>query len=293
MIKYLLKAIRKAVEKGFSMLGAVWTVMEVVGWCFPEWWFVAFYNENSFIVILPGILSALYTLYVELRCKIECEIRAKKVVICVGNLLNKKDGTVVIGINQELETNKDKVAENSIHWQMIQKYGQDKMDAVFKVEREKRGKKCFFKARLDGRDYLFLCMSALKDGVASTNLQMLHTAVRDIFVKAEATPIRNHRIYFPVLGTGAGGLRIAHGEGSNDKTEAVKRIIKWFFDFELHAADAVQNRIDEIKIVVYWKDIRKIKWEELNLWLKRYKDYCIDCNEYKDSLDVAAEKETI
>lgn len=78
-------------------------------------------------------------------------------------------------------------------------------------------------------------------------------------------------MYFPVLGTEAGGLRPS-------KQDVIKLIIDSYLNFQKNSKEESISKIKIMKVVVYWKDIFEINWIELKQWLENQKNYCSNCS---------------
>ncbi len=64
--------------------------------------------------------------------RVTCTIGETKITIKSGNIIRKKDGSIVVGINNQMKTYQKDLAENSIHWQLVKKYGENDFKELFR-----------------------------------------------------------------------------------------------------------------------------------------------------------------
>lgn len=274
MGKLLLLIFKDIVVAGFSAIGIMWTFMEIMESYFPNSRIVTNNKDNILILVIPALLSIvckfIYIFKFELQAK--SKIKDFKIVVKFGNILNCKDGVIIIGVNNQLSTEKDKIAKGSIHRQMVDKYGQDKMIQVFRDGKQKiKGNVKYFQEEISGKDFLFLPMSDINNsGAVSTKTSTVRIALDNLFVNQESLIAPNNKIYIPIIGTGAGGLHPS-------KQDVVKIIIESFLSFQKGSDEEISSKIKTVNIVVYWKDVFQIDWIELSKWLENQKDYCWNC----------------
>ncbi len=266
MRKFLLKALLLAVKNGFSAVGACWAFLEIFDYYYPE--IVGPIKDNIWVMIFAFAVIAFATFLHCIWVKVVCTIGNTKIVIKPGNIIRKKDGCIVVGINSQKETHEENLAENSIHRQLVKKYGEDVFldlfaNAVFIQE-------VFFKGQIRNKHFIFLCMSDVDNGIACTTKQKLQCALKTLFNNQTMFDVFKRKIYFPVLGTGGSGIGLS-------KQDTIKLIKNAFLDCQCKKADERIERIDVLNIIVHWRDINQIDWAELNTWLQMRKNYCMDC----------------
>lgn len=274
MGKLLLLRFKNIVVAGFGTIGAMWTLMEIMKNYFPNSYTVTNNKDNILILVIPALFSMvckfIYILKFELRIK--SKIKDFKIVVKFGNILNCKDGVIIVGVNNQLSTEKDKIAKGSIHRQMVDKYGQDKMLQIFIEGKQKNENNMkYFQKEISGKDFVFLPMSDIDDsGAVSTKTSTVKIALDNLFVNQKNLIVPNNNILIPIIGTGAGGLQPS-------KQDVIKIIIDSFLSFQKRSDEEVSSKIKTMNVVVYWKDIFEIDWVELSKWLDSQKGYCWDC----------------
>lgn len=266
MRSIFLKALLSSVRNGFSAVGACWTFFEITDHYIPK--VGQLLKGNIGIMIFVFAVSASATFLRGVWVSVTCTIGETKITIKPGNIIRKKDGSIVVGINNQRKTGLKELAENSIHWQLVKKYGENKFKELFRKANVIQ--KVLFKETIDNKHFIFLCMSDVENGIARTTKQQLEGALKILFENQDQFDVFNKRIYFPILGTGGGGIGLS-------KQDTIKLEISLFLDhLRKKTAESIE-RIDELNIIVYWKDINQIDWEELETWLEMYKSYCMDC----------------
>lgn len=268
-----IKALGSAARNAFSAIGVFWTGMEIWEHYFPD--SAEPVSGNVWIMIGIALATASITFVKKMKPKVVHTIYGKKIVVKPGNIIREKDGAIVVGVNNQMETRMESLAENSIHQQLVRKYGQRKFDRIFSQEKSAaEGSYPFFGGAIGKKRFVFLRMSDVEEGVASTTKQQLGRALELLFANQREIDILNHKAYFPVLGTGGGGIGLS-------KQEMIKFEIEAFLDFQRHKNDMSIDRIQRLIIIVYWKDMNQIDWKELDTWLGTYKCYCAECERTK------------
>lgn len=274
MAKLFISKVKDLAIAGFTGIGLMWTFIEIMEKYFANLPIVKENKDNLLVLLIPALFLVLYRLvYILLiESKVKCEIRDLKIIVRVGDILKCKRGVIVIGVNNQLNTDEDKIAKNSLHSKMIGKYGQDKMKEVFSKGKKKVNNDIrYFQDEINGKSYLFLAMSDINDfGAVSTKGSTVRIALDSLFFNQENLIALNNNIFIPLIGTGAGGLQPS-------KQEVIKMIIESFLIFQKDSDEEVSSKIKSINIVVYWKDVFQIDWIELRQWLKNQKTYCLNC----------------
>lgn len=268
MKNIFVKAIICAIRNGFSSVGIFWSCFEILGYYFPTW--AQLVGNHVWVMISVFVISALITFICQIRVKVTHTICGKEIVIKPGNIIREKSGSIVVGVNSQMMTGEGELAENSIHHQLVRKYGQPALEQLFSQAKSKNGDYPFFRGTLGNKRFIFLCMSDVHNGVASTTKQQLGQALSSLFENQKEVDIHKRKIYFPVLGTGGSGIGMS-------KQEMIKYLIESFLDFQRNKTDVSIDRIEQFNVVVYWYNMTQIDWKELNTWLKTYNDYCLNC----------------
>lgn len=279
IIGFCLKRLKSILMAGMSVIGSLWSIITIVEVYYPEYWLVKLCRSNIFCLVIPAVTAMVLTLIIQIVKVFFLEIKYDnvKVGIKVGNILKQSDGIIVIGVNNQFITDENKIGKNSIHNQLIKKYGQDKIAEIFSKNNKKEIKeRLFFQERMDDKEFLFLLMSDLNgNGVACATEEQIGRALESLFSNQSQLRVPHPQkcIYLPVLGTGeTGRFRV-------DNKDIIFLISK-FLQNEKREADVGQRRICKLYIVVYWKDIVKVNWDSLHGWLKLMQTYCIECNKF-------------
>lgn len=270
-----IKALVSAARNAFSAIGVFWTGMEIWEHYFPD--SAEPVRGNVWIMIGIALVTAFITFIKKVKPRVVYTIYGKEIVVKPGNIILEKDGAIVVGVNNQMETRMECLAENSIHQQLVRKYGQREFDQIFSQVSAADEKLPFFGGAIGKKRFVFLRMSDVEEGVASTTKQQLGQALELLFANQIKIDILNHKAYFPVLGTGGGGIGLS-------KQEMIKFEIEAFLDFQRHKNDKSIDRIQRMTIIVYWKDANQIDWKELDTWLGTYKCYCAGCERAKTAV---------
>lgn len=257
----------------FSTMGVIWTVVNILEFYFPKHLLVIKYKDDIRILLFPALITTVISLFnlIKSRYVIKYKIDDIRIIIMVHDIFRIRNGVNVIGINNQLCTQVDKIGENSIHSKMIDKYGKEVMRDVFVKGKEKiRNGKKYFQDKIKNKDFLFLPMSNVDDGAASTTITIVNDALKNIFENQEYLRLPNGKINIPIIGTGAAGINLS-------KEDVIKLIIENYLDFKNKSGEEDNSKIKVLNIIVYWKDILNIDWLELNRWMKNQVDYCQKC----------------
>ena len=108
-----------------------------------------------------------------------------------------------------------------------------------------------------------------------TNILFLKSAVAGLFNGQEKISIKDRRLYIPLLGCGESGSPL-------DQGNTITLIVEQFLKFQVNLTESIKmeivaqkaSKIDELVIVIHWKDISKIDWVKLNRSLRVMTQYC-------------------
>ena len=264
-------------KMGLAVIGMIWTVIEIGEWYFPNWKVVIYCQSHIRVMVIPAVVvmagMCVWKWYQEKI--ITFPIGKVKVKIQAGDILHKEKGVTVVGINRQLNTKLDQIGEASIHRAVLDLYGQAQLDRAFEKGKETVGAgRLFFQEKLDGREFLFLCMSDLKgNSAASTTKELIQRALDDLFYNQDILRVPKGRVYFPILGTGESG-------SSMGKEETIQFMIERLWKFQRQVSEVSTVKIKEVEIVIYRKDFHDINWNQLKEWAGKIGQYCIDCPNY-------------
>lgn len=267
----------------FSGAGVAFSAIEVIGHFWEQSVVFDRYIDTPCFVIVCSILAGVIQLRACLKKEIVHCVNHGKIVVCKSrDILRKKSGTIVVGVNRQLETQEEKIDRSSIHGQMIKKYGQDKMQEIFdngKLQM-RDGTRLFFNGKIKNKHYIFLQMSDLEDEcLAVADKQQVAEAVDNLLRNQQRAIIEKQRLYVPVLGTGAAGVSL-------DRMEMIRLLAQRYSEFLSQLdrekrtgvsdgrRDAV-NRINEFCIVTNDRDI---DWQRLETCIKSIGKDCRFCN---------------
>lgn len=274
IIKFCWKRIRGALMAGMSTIGTLWTVRSILNTYFPEWEFMQKYSDKAACIIVPAVIVVLGYLFIIIIRIFFSEIQFEdiKIKIKIGNILKQTDGVITVGINNQLKTDKNEIGKISIHRQLIQLYGQQKINNIFnKNNKPEIKKQLFFQEEIAGKEFIFLLMSDLAENqTVSTTQKQIKCALESLFKNQQKLRVPQKCIYLPVLGTGESG------RFSTDNKDVIM-IIKKILESENDKKEKKIRKIDKVCIVVYWKDMFKVDWDALYQWLKLVQKNCIKC----------------
>lgn len=268
------RLVRKAAAiaaKSFSMVGAVFSAGELLQKLNSP---LAFSLSRTWALIVFCISMVIFfgrELYRLFFQRIPVPKSAKSVSIRFGNLLRFRNGTLLVGINNTLTYDEDKIGRDSIHNQLIQKYGIQWMRQVFEAEKKKAGLTVYppgyaFSARAeDNREYLFVVMSELKAaGVPKTAPEEVRKVAQTLF-SSDDFRCRNKRLYSPILGTGSAALLCAQ----RDVAEQIA--------FEFVCANADSAAVHELVLVFRWRNLPKMQLSALKHAIAQIAAHCRSC----------------
>ena len=271
---------KEIVKMYFTILGATLSLFELgktIKDYFPENW-VEYYLKNeelflkiSFMYIPLCILIIVFFTIFHIKGKIHGTEHT--VSICFGNIL-KKNGAIIIGINNQLETKKENISKLSLHGQLIREHEDDliKLFSKQKINLSSLPVEfgTFYKKDINKKKYIFLVMSELmSQNNAKTKFNYVKQAISSMFGKfAIGEQLTVDTVYCPLLGMGAADM-IAKN------IDLIKLLIRLYV-----ISCNKSTGIKKFKICIYWKDIAKLKvsdfWE-IKKYLKFACSNCIDC----------------
>lgn len=259
----------------FEVIGGLWTIIEIMEKCLPDMLITQMAVGNMKVILYPALLCGVGKIIYIVRTELfpTYKFGEKQVKICCGDILKKKDGTIVIGVNEQLKTKRHEVEEHSIHAQFIKKYGTKDIGEIFDnhgafpdAEKQKA-----FAGKVNGRSLIFLKMSDLEeDGIPTTTVTRLKDSVRELFENQASLKVVNGTVYCPLLGTGASG-------GSMERAEVIQLLAREFLRVQPCLKEDGTDRIKTLVIVIYKKDFVRLDWISLKEELDSMFSACPGC----------------
>lgn len=269
---------KKVLGAGLSTTGALWTATQFCEAYFPDNpLLMEICGEVSYIIIPSVCIAVIYGVFLlKDRYYISCSISDKQIIISPGNILRKKNGAILVGVNNELITNPALIGRKSIHREIVRRYGEARISEEFRREKELRQRQGelrqhdFFTMELDGKQFIFLIMSRIQmPEVPATSKAEIQKALNDFLNSHTDIRIDSNRLYCPLLGTGASDVNAL-------ADEMVDLIVREFVKF-LKQNHGDMNRIKDFRIVVYWKDFFRVDWKEIRRKVDCLMENCQEC----------------
>ncbi len=266
-MKTLLSLFGQIMKTGFGILGGWWTVIELLNYQSIS---VPQFIKTPWCVLCIAI--ALTSVYYLLPLFKVIHVKESDCELCVrpGNILKKKNATIVVGINDILSCDRTIIGENSIHYQLMQKkYSRQVEDRLNEARLSLNGQKAKYgtvfsvNAANYNKFFIFLVMSNIsKPGIIDTKAEDLCRAITDLFKQESSLTIKNNKLFIPIIGTGPAGVGIT-------KYNMIKAIACAYC---LHRSRDGHN-ITRLTIKIRWKDylnldivsiIRDLQWMAKN-----------------------------
>ncbi|MCC8027276.1 MAG: DUF6430 domain-containing protein [Clostridium sp.] len=274
MRKYIVNYFVRILVFSYTVIGLMWFIIEILEHFLPQWAVTLYLTGHIAALIVPGLAGGFLKAcqIVKDEILLTYSLRGKKIRIRYGNILNKTDGTILIGVNNQLTTDWGRVVPESIHRQLMDRFGNQEIEKIFKRQREAGGQgRGYFQGNVGNLDIVFLKMSDLEeDGGVHTTIEMLSAALEELFHHQESLTIKNDKIYIPLLGLGKTGASMECNDG-------VKLIVRKFLQFQAKADGNSADKIKNLEIVIYKDKIRNIDWLKLKLDLDIYFNGCLTC----------------
>lgn len=287
-ISFIWKIFKQIILYVFSMIGTVWSIMEIFTGIFPELSFLSELAANKWSYIVPAAVSGFFRMGYLLINEVFTVHKFSDWSISVkpGNILKKANGNIIIGVNSDLKTTEDVIAPSSIHMQLLKEKPEnaETLKNIFESHRQSSSSdRLFFQGEVNGKGIIFLVMSDLIDAkIACTTVKQVEGALQELFEHQNALHIIDGTVYCPLLGTGQAGVSLT-------LQEAVLLIVKNYLKHCGCLSEDDTDKIKRLNIIVNVKQIFKIDWialnEEIGLMIKQ----CKACKglEYRDSFDIA------
>lgn len=258
----ILKLFFQYIKNVMSAIGAAWSALDIMENFLLQLEDVQLKKDIIlFVAGCAAVLCLIHYIYLLLFFTCDLGIADTSIKIRYGNILKKKNGTVVIGINQELKTDKNEIGRNSIHYQIVDANLVPNIKELFKKEKNRLEKNengnqiapmgTSFSWNGDNKHYLFLVMSRLlRDQTPQATREDIQTAIKTLFNQQETLDIEKGNLYIPLVGTGEAGVRIS-------RNESIKMIVSEYIASHAREDQKNPNHIKVLEIVIYWRDILK------------------------------------
>lgn len=159
---YIFKMLSEAIKTFATISGIIWSAIQLIDYFFSQNSAIQEYTGNIKIIWVPALVFAAGRLAYVLKKDFfpTYKYKDKKIEIRVGNILKCKKGTIVVGVNHQLKTLAKDIGESSIHKQLIDKYGEEKINVIFETHKNGPNRQqTFFQGEVDILDIIFIKMS--------------------------------------------------------------------------------------------------------------------------------------
>lgn len=279
MKRYIWGIIKDAFAFAFFVIGGAWTALEIIEVIPFKQEIIDAVEGASFVILLIVGIAGWIGKLIYSFCQMFFQTYPKgdkTIRIRIGNILDRTNGNIIVGVNEQLITSPGELGPSSIHMQLTRHPGwRSYLEEIFEEQKEKvaRGdaENCFFQKFLGDQHIIFLPMSNLHDQqVVTTTTNMVSDRLEKLFSNQGQLRIKNQTVYCPLLGTGEAGIHLS-------KEETIKMIVRIFIRCCENMTSDSADKIKHLEIVVYWKDIGEINWMSLNQELKFIICNCDKC----------------
>lgn len=212
-VKILLGAIYRQIAASCSVVCFVYSVHEILQKTIVNYSFQFSFSKLVFVFGASFVILCIRSVSKLSRKKYMIPSTNMAVSVRIRNILKCKDGSILVGTNDSLTYDLDKIGENSIQAQLTKKYGGNWIKDAFEKEKQKEEYKN--KGRVPygyiftvpspsgNHQFIFLVMSRLeKDKVPTASFQDITESLDKLFASETAFSCKNHRLYCPLIGTG-------------------------------------------------------------------------------------------
>lgn len=269
--------LKSSIAFAFTTIGSAWTALEIAGIVpFPES-FLNWIEEAAFeILIFAGALGGIgkfgnlvYRIFFQTYHSDD-----KTICIRVGDILKKCDGSIIVGVNEQLNTAPDEIGLSSIHRQLVRnEKALASMEQIFERQRAKPAKerRGFFQGDVEHKHMIFLPMSSLRENqVVTTKTSLVSKGLTDLFRNQGRLRIENQTVFCPLLGTGEAGMHLS-------REETIKMIVRIYLQCCGKMTSESADKIKHLEIIVYPKDFGEIDWVRLKQELAFMISNCGSC----------------
>lgn len=280
-MKIIGDVIWKTVKTFVAFIGSVWGVIEIFGNFSST---IKNLQSNGYVIVGSSCIATLVIMIIHIfkYFYFRKQIPGTDASVCVkmGDITKERKGSCLVGINNKLETRNNFVGRNSLHAKIIKKHGEENVKMEFNRARdglnidERTGRYCFgdsFSCKLDKNDYVFLVMSEmLIDAHPSVTKAQLLETIHKFFSNQLGLEIVNSTLYCPVIGTGAGG-------NSMNQKDVICEMVRQFVLLKKNSSVEVVDRIRDLVIVIWWKNLQDIDWNEIVSEVNGIIEVCGNC----------------
>lgn len=278
-VQILLQTFWESVRFSFSVVGVAFTLIEMLKTlsilsAAPA--FVTFWT----VLAVFGVLTLLFFLIRIKNLSFQTHsISGTGMTVSskAADVLKQQKGSILIGINDELEYDLEKVGATSLQGQLIKEYGQEWMKQVMETYRSHHplgeGQAVYpigtvFSASSPKGDfhYIFLVISHLQGtGVPVSSPENLKRALDSLFAPNNTFRCHQNRLYAPLIGSGLTGLIMPRQE--------LARLIAFRFIHQKYSCMAVHHLV----ITYRWHSISAVHPLELSEELGHMSRHCRTC----------------
>lgn len=280
-IQIILCTLWESIRFSFSIVGFSFTIIEMLKTLSVFTVTPAFVNFQT-VLITFSLFSLLFFLRRILKLSFQTHSISETsmtVASKAANVLKQRNGSILIGINDELEYELEKVGKNSLQGQLIKKYGQDWMQQVMETYKSQHplpagqtvypiGTAFSVDDPKDKHHFIFLVISHLQSsGVPFSSPEKLKEALNVLFEPNSTFRCHKNRLYAPLIGSGLTGLTISRQE--------LARMIAFRFIHRKNDCMAVHHLV----ITYRYHTISAIRPLELSAELAHMSKHCRNCLE--------------
>ena len=280
-MKFVWDIIRNTLNKFVAFVGAIWVIIEIVGNFNPG---VEELQKNGRFIMGGAVFITAIIMIKYMKDyywhKIKIPDTDARICVKIGDITRGKKGSRVVGINNKLETSVASIAKNSIHEKIIKEHGEEIIQEKFAAGKQKfeevSGSQEYnfgdaFSCEVHKKHYIFLVMSELNSPTHPTvGKEQLLEAINRFFHNQDGIEIDQGILYFPVIGTGAGGNCMS-------QKEVICEIVRQFVLFIKREGNRT-NRIKDLNIVVWRKNLHSIDWDNMVKEVDAVVAACGNCN---------------
>lgn len=280
-VQILLQTLWESVRFSFSVVGVVFTLIEMLKTLSVLSAAPAFVTFGNVLAVF-AVISVLFFLFRIGKLSFRTySIKGTGMTVSskAADVLNQRRGSILIGINDELEYDLERVGETSLQGQLIIEHGQEWMKQVMETYKTHHplpaGQTVYpigtaFSANdpAGKHHYIFLVISHLQGtGVPVSSPEKLKQALDALFSPHNTFRCYQNRLYAPLIGSGLTGLVI-------DRQE-LARLIAFRFIHQNNHCMAVHHLV----ITYRWHTVHAIRPLELSEEFAHMSRHCRDCLE--------------
>lgn len=283
-MKRIISLIKEYLGTSMSFIGTTWAIIGIVEHLFIGTPSAELLQIEKWILLSVGFATLLLHIFIDFLKFVFFSYKTESgmnIQIRVGNILKKTNGSILVGINSQLNTDPAQIGANSIHRQLIDKIGREKVEKAFAEKKATLASANApmgdtFPIKDDSQLFQLLVMSELSStGSPSTNNQNLYLALSSLFMNQCNLEVLNKRMYIPLIGTGDADCQLSHADGA-------KLIAKAFILSKEQVNENKPWRIRTLVITIYWKDFFTCgvlsQWGRLGDEIKMIEKTCRNCN---------------